>query len=73
MAADSSSGSEMDYTDSEEERKREEQRAIEEKKRVDKCIRLVNNVEPLITKQALLSFSLANEHILFIRVLLRLL
>ena len=33
------SGSEMlDYTDSEEERKREEQRAIEEKKRVDKCI-----------------------------------
>ena len=38
MAADSGSGSEMDYTDSEEERKREEQRAIEEKKRVDKCI-----------------------------------
>ena len=37
MSADS--GSEMlDYTDSEEERKREEQRAIEEKKRVDKCI-----------------------------------
>ena len=39
MAADSGSGSEMlDYTDSEEERKREEQRGIEEKKRVDKCI-----------------------------------
>ena len=68
MAADSGSGSEMlDYTDSEEERKREEQRAIEEKKRVDKCIfffqteidrlsekRLVNNVEPLITKHVFL-------------------